>query len=207
MTATKPPRPVDPRVERSREVILRASVEELAAAGYGAFTIESVATRAGVAKTTIYRHWPDKVGLIIDALGVFHEQMVPSLHDATVREQIERLLRHVAQVLRDPMFSRCIPALVEGAQRDPRLRELLHGYSAHRRRELVDVIAQGVGSGELPAGLDPDLVAVTLLGPIFYLGLMSGQPFAPEQARDLVRTVLGTPPATAAPRSRRRRQP
>lgn len=207
MTATKPPRPPDPRVERSRTVILRASVEELAESGYGAFTIESVAARADVAKTTIYRHWPDKVGLIIDALGSFHEQMVPSLHDATVREQVERLLRHVAQVLRDPTFSRCIPALVEGAQRDPRLRELLHGYTAHRRRELVDLIAQGVHSGELSAGLDPDLAAVTLLGPIFYLGLMSAQPFAPERASDLVSTVLGAPPATAAPRSRRRRHP
>jgi AcrR family transcriptional regulator len=207
MTATKPPRGTDPRVERSRTVILRASVEELAEAGYGAFTIESVASRAGVAKTTVYRHWPDKVSLIIDALSTSHEQMVPSLQDATAREQIERLLGHVAQVLRDSAFSRCIPALIEGAQRDPRLRELLHAYSAHRRRELVGVIAQGVRSGELPGWLDPELVAVTLLGPIFYLGLMSSQPFAPDQARDLVNTVLGPPPAGAAPRSPRRRRP
>ncbi|HKS99620.1 MAG TPA: TetR/AcrR family transcriptional regulator [Rugosimonospora sp.] len=207
MTATKPPRPPDPRVERSRTVILHATVEELAATGYGAFAIESVATRAGVAKTTIYRHWPGKVDLIIDALSSFHEQMVPSLHDATAHEQVERLLRHVAQVLQDSTFSRCIAALVEGAQRDPRLRALLHGYAAQRRRELADVIAQGIHGGELSAGLDPDLVAVTLLGPIFYLGLMSARPFAPQRASDLVRTVLGIPPATTASRPRRRRHP
>src|SRR5947207_78275 len=54
----------DPRIERSRMVILQAAVEELAEVGYGAFTIESVAARAGVGKSTIYRHWPDKLALL-----------------------------------------------------------------------------------------------------------------------------------------------
>lgn len=59
-------------------VVLRAAVDELAEVGYGAFTIESVAARARVAKSTIYRHWPDKLVLIADAFETFHEQMVPS---------------------------------------------------------------------------------------------------------------------------------
>jgi AcrR family transcriptional regulator len=51
----------DPRIERSRLVIRRAALDELGQVGYGAFAIESVAARAGVAKSTIYRHWPDKL--------------------------------------------------------------------------------------------------------------------------------------------------
>ena len=68
---------VDPRVERSRMVILSAAVEELAEAGYGGVTIESIAARASVGKSTICRHWRDKLALIADALETFHEQMFP----------------------------------------------------------------------------------------------------------------------------------
>src|SRR5262245_16989843 len=58
---------LDPRIERSRRVILEAALEELGAVGYGALTIEGVAARAGVGKSTIYRHWPGKLPLVEDA--------------------------------------------------------------------------------------------------------------------------------------------
>jgi AcrR family transcriptional regulator len=102
-------------------VIRQAALEELGAVGYGAFTIESVATRAGVAKSTIYRHWPDKLDLIADAFETFHEQMVPDITRLPPRERIELLIRHVAEVFMDSTFSICIPALIEGAERDPRV--------------------------------------------------------------------------------------
>jgi TetR/AcrR family transcriptional regulator, regulator of autoinduction and epiphytic fitness len=94
MSARKDERP-DPRVERSRMVILAAAVDELARVGYGGVTIESVAGRAGVGKSTIYRHWPDKLALIADAFETFHEQMVPDLSDRPVRESVELLIGHV----------------------------------------------------------------------------------------------------------------
>src|ERR1700724_693047 len=75
MVRTKLAAPVDPRVERSRQVILQAALDELGEAGYGAFTIESVDSRAGVGKSTIYRHWPDKLALIADVFETFHVQM------------------------------------------------------------------------------------------------------------------------------------
>jgi len=121
MRRTQREAPVDPRVERSRLVIRQAALEELGAVGYGAFTIESVATRAGVAKSTIYRHWPDKLDQIADAFETFHEQMVPDITRLPPRERIELLIRHVAEVFMDSTFSICIPALIEGAERDPRV--------------------------------------------------------------------------------------
>ena len=69
---------LDPRIERSRRVILEAALDELGAVGYGALTIEGVAARAGVGKSTIYRHWPGKLPLVEDALDVELEfAMVP----------------------------------------------------------------------------------------------------------------------------------
>jgi AcrR family transcriptional regulator len=182
---------VDPRVERSRMVILKAAVEQLAAVGYGAFTIESVAARAGVGKSTIYRYWSDKLALIADAFETFHEQMVPAVEGLATREAVERLLGHVAEVLVDSTFARCIPALIEGAERDPRVREFHHRYSAERRQALIDLIAQGVAGTELPAGLDPELATLALLGAIFYSRLMAGEPFDPERVGQLATTVLG----------------
>jgi TetR/AcrR family transcriptional regulator, regulator of autoinduction and epiphytic fitness len=180
-------------------VILRAAVDELAEVGYGAFTIESVAARARVAKSTIYRHWSDKLALIADAFETFHEQMVPKIEDTPSRERVERLVRHVAEIVVDSTFSRCIPALIEGAERDPRVREFHHRYSAERRQALIDVIAEGVASGDFPNHVDPELATLALLGSIFYRRLMSGEPFDPQRAGELVAAVLGASPASSSP--------
>jgi AcrR family transcriptional regulator len=174
-------------------VVLRAAVEELGEVGYGAFTVESVAARAGVAKSTIYRHWADKLDLIADAFETFHVQMVPSVESGSARERVQRLVRHVAEIVVDSTFSLCIPALIEGAERDPRLRAFHHRYSAERRQSLINVIAEGVDAGEFSSTLDPELAAVALLGPIFYRRLMTADPFDPEEATSLVDLVLGPP--------------
>jgi TetR/AcrR family transcriptional regulator, regulator of autoinduction and epiphytic fitness len=180
----------DPRVERSRVVILKAAVDELGEAGYGGLTIESVAARAGVGKSTIYRHWSDKLALIADAFETFHEQMVPDLEHRSARESAELLVRHVAQVVVDSTFSRCIPALIEGAERDPRVREFHHRYSAERRQALTDVIARGIKEDEFSPKLNPELATTALLGAIFYQRLMTGEAFDPDRATDLIRLIL-----------------
>src|SRR5215470_11062672 len=183
-------RGVDPRIERSRQVILRAALGELGEAGYGAFTIESVAARAGVAKSTIYRHWPDKTSLIADAFEAAHEHAVPSVEGLTTRESLQRLLCHVAEVVVDSVFSSCIPALIEGAERDPRLREFRDRYSALRRQSLTGLITRGLADGEFRAAVDPELAAQALLGPIFYRRLMTSDPFDPHRVDDLIDMVL-----------------
>jgi TetR/AcrR family transcriptional regulator, regulator of autoinduction and epiphytic fitness len=182
---------VDPRIERSRIAILQAAVEELAEVGYGRVRMESVAARAGVAKSTLYRHWPDKLALIADAFETFHEQMVPDLGDLPTKDAVALLIRHVAEIVVDSTFSRCIPALIEGAERDPRVREFHHRYSAERRQALIDLIARGIGRGEIPPGVDPELATVTLLGAVFYRRLMTAAPFDPREAGELVDLVLG----------------
>jgi TetR/AcrR family transcriptional regulator, regulator of autoinduction and epiphytic fitness len=192
MSARRDDRP-DPRVERSRMVILEAAVDELAAVGYGGVTIESIAARAAVGKSTIYRHWPDKLALIADAFETFHVQMVPDLADRAARESVELLVGHVAEVVVDSTWSRCIPALIEGAERDPRVRAFHHRYNAERRQALIDLIARGVNAGEFRPGVDPELATVALLGAIFYRRLMTGEPLPPAGARELVDLILGEP--------------
>ena len=108
---------VDPRIERSRQLILHAALEELGDVGYGAFTVESVAARSGVAKSTIYRHWSDKLALIADAFQSFHEQWGPDITSGSSREKLDRIVRHVAEVVGKSVFSACIPALPRTCRR------------------------------------------------------------------------------------------
>lgn len=182
---------MDPRVEQSRLVIRRAALEQLGENGYGALTIESVAHRAGVARSTIYRHWPDKLALIADAFETFHEHMVPDVATGTARQRVESLVRHVAEIVVDSLFSACIPALIEGAERDPRVREFHQRYSSERRQSLVQVIGEGVRTGAFSASVNPELAAQVLLGVIFYRRLMSSAPFDPGLTTELVDSVLG----------------
>ena len=182
---------MDPRIERTRRVVGRAVVEELAQEGYGAFTIEAVAARAGVAKSTIYRHWRDKVSLIADVFEFAHFEMVPSLEGSTSRDRVERLVEHVAEVLVDPTFGRCVPALVEAATRDPRLRDFHYRYNDQRRQSLVGAVNDGISNGEFAAGTDAELATAALLGALFYRLLMTPAPIEPARAGALVDAVLG----------------
>ena len=181
---------IDPRIERTMTVVRRAVLDELGDVGYGALTIEAVAARSGVAKSTIYRHWDDKLALIADAFEAAHVEHVPNIETGTIRERIERLVAHVAEILVDSTFSRCIPALIEGATQDPRLRDFHYRYSSDRRRGLAQLVADGVASGEFAPDTNSDLAAAALLGAVFYYRLMSPQPFVPQQASRLVATVL-----------------
>jgi AcrR family transcriptional regulator len=183
----------DPRIERSRRVVRDAVLDELADSGYGALTIEGVARRAGVGKSTVYRHWPDKAALVIDALEHAHHDLVPDLESGTARDKVVRLVGHVAEVATDARFSRCIAALVDAAERDARLREFHHRYSAERRSELAAAIRNGFDDGDFDAATDVDAAVVAILGVVFYRRFMTPQPVTPTEAASIVGSTLPVP--------------
>ncbi len=188
----------DPRIAASRARIRAAAVAELAASGYGRFTIEAVAARAGVGKSTVYRHWPDRVALILDALGADHARLAPPSRAEAPRAAVTDLAVHVAAILADPTISACVRALVEGAAHDERLRGALHAFTADRRAELSAVIAGAAAAGQARADLDPDTAADLVLGPLFHRRLLTGRPVDAAEATRIVDAVLG-PACDTAP--------
>ena len=135
----------DPRIERSRRVILEAALTELGQVGYGSLTIESVAARAGVGKSTIYRHWPGKLALVEDAFRTLKAQaLVPEA--GTLRERITGFLEQVAKLVEESTYSACMPALIEAAERDPQVRAFHCDFSAERLAVLVDVLREAAVS-------------------------------------------------------------
>ena len=183
----------DPRIERSQAVIRRAALIELSEVGYGSFTIEAVAGRAGVGKSTIYRHWAGKPALVIDALERLNEQPRPESDDASPPERVERLVRHFAEVSVDPVVSGCLVALIDAAERDPELRRLHHRYSAQRRQTLVTAIADGVAAGDFASQTDPELASLALIGAVLYRRVMTDDPIDPDRIAGLIGIVLGGP--------------
>jgi TetR/AcrR family transcriptional regulator of autoinduction and epiphytic fitness len=183
----------DPRVERSRRVILEAVLDELGAVGYGALTIEAVAARAGVGKSTIYRHWPGKLELVEDAFRTLKAPVeVPE--GGTLRDKVVGVIEQVACLVEESTYSACMPALIEAAERDPEVRDFHCRFSSERRAVLVGLLRGAVENGELPSDTDPELLADALVGPILLRRLMLAQPVDPAIAPELVDQLLPAPP-------------
>lgn len=184
---------IDPRVERSRQRILEATLDEFGEVGYGAMSIESIAKRAGVGKATIYRHWRGKLEIIESALEMMKVDVeIPVT--GTARDRVSAMLTGLVTYLADSRGGACIPAIVSAAQYDPAVRDFHHRFSRQRRSVLVDVLRAGSESGEFASGLDAELTAELLVGPIFYRRLMTSSPFQPGDVAHLVDTVLPSHP-------------
>jgi TetR/AcrR family transcriptional regulator of autoinduction and epiphytic fitness len=183
---------LDPRVERSRRVVLESTIEELKEVGYGAMTIESIAKRAGVGKATIYRQWQGKVDLVESVLEMIKQDIVVRA-DGTVRERVTSLMQWLATFLSDSPASACMPAMVSAAHYDEAVGDFHFRFANERRQVMVELLVEGVKSGELDPHLDPELTAEILAGPLFYRRLMTNETFSADEVDRLVQAVLGTP--------------
>lgn len=183
--------PLDPRVERSRRVILEATIELLAETGYGGLTIEAVAARAGVGKSTVYRHWQGRLDLVEAAFETLREPLELPF-DGDVRTRVTELLTRVAATLAEPPWSEVLAVLIEAAQRDAELATFHRRFGDERRKVLVDLLDEGVARGELAGEVDTGMLGDALTGPIFMRRLMRQSAFAPHEVAGLVDTVWPT---------------
>jgi AcrR family transcriptional regulator len=194
---------LDPRIERTRCAVLEATIALLAESGYGAVTIEAVAARSGVAKSTIYRHWPGRVELIHDAFLELKPPVVPP-SEGDVREQVIAVLENFARTAGESQWARCLPSLIAAAARDPEAARLHNELSCRGRQSLLDLLAAGVANGDLPPDLDPELMTEALAGPILLRRLLSLPPLEPAQVRKLVDQLIPAPAAASAARGGKR---
>lgn len=171
--------------------MLEAALGELAERGYGGFTIDGVAQRAGVARSTIYRLGHDRLSLVAQAVESLNVQptAAPEDHPSDPREQVVVLVRHLADAMASSLMSTCLPAILDGAERHAGLRRLHHEYAARRRATLVDALTRLRDAGG--EDLDPGRAAEALAGAVFYRRLMTPSPLARDEVESLVATVLG----------------
>jgi AcrR family transcriptional regulator len=157
-----------PRDARTTAAILEAALDLGRESGFDALTIEGVAARAGVGKATIYRRWPNVWAIVADAVFADVARNAPIQQRATARASFQASMRLVARSFRGRQGEILRP-LIGRAQIDGTLREaLIEQWLLARRQVSREIVRRGIASGELRAGLDPDIVLDALYGPLYH---------------------------------------
>lgn len=175
MTAPGSARPGG-RTARTREAVRQATLAELAEGGFDGLTVESVAARSGVHKTTVYRRWRSAVGLAVDALDLASAEPWPVPDTGTVDQDLRELGGRVVVEFADPVNGPVAKALVSAAVRDQGAAQALHAFLVGRNEQAASVVARAVDRMELPAGTDPVEVVRAAVAPLYYRMFITGEP-------------------------------
>lgn len=166
-------RPGRPRSDKSRDAILDATRKMLMHTPLRDISIEAIAKRAGVGKTTIYRWWPHKAALVMEAFmaqpGL--QNILPTTPDASeaVKVQLEKLIRQLRG-----QNGRIVANIIAEAQAEPEaLRLLNENFLNERVNNLRNHLQHGKADGVFNAQLDVEMAIDQLLGPVFYRLLTS----------------------------------
>jgi AcrR family transcriptional regulator len=169
-----PQRAGRPRSDKSRKAILDATRRLLTHTSLGQLSIEAIAGKAGVGKTTIYRWWPNKAAIAMEAFleqpGI--QNILPTT--ATQAEAVSRQLESMIRQLRGHN-GRIIAGIIAESQADSSVLDLLYEkFLKERVGNLARYVEEGKRNGEFNAELDTDIAMDMLLGPLF-LRVLSGE--------------------------------
>jgi AcrR family transcriptional regulator len=180
-------RPLDEEASRR---ILHAAVELLDEQGFHQVTSEAIAQRAGVSKATIYRRWPDKASLLIEA---FREAVAPQIAYAdtdSLRDDLRQQLRDFTKMLMGQP-GRVFKAFVAAAQKDPEVADAFRTFWIKpRRMQAKKLLIRKQEKGQLRADLDLDAVLDMLYGPIYFRLLRGHAPISTKYAETIADTAL-----------------
>ncbi|MBB6247811.1 TetR/AcrR family transcriptional regulator [Rhodanobacter sp. A1T4] len=180
---------LDERVRRSRTTVLAATAELLFDRGFAGASVDEISRRSGVAKTTIYRHWPTRVDLLRDACSTISTpQGVPDT--GSFETDVTALMADLVGLLRTAKWTSVLPSIIDAAERDPDIADmyskLQRGYSA----PFETVILRAVDRGELPGDTDAAMLIAALTGPLFYRRWFSRDPLTDDFAIQIVQRVI-----------------
>ncbi len=186
-----------PRSAAADTAILAATRAALVDLGWSKLTLQDVATRAGVAKTTLYRRWAGKNELVVDAVAeLFDELRLPDR--GSLAADIEGVVLQFAAILARPEAKSGLMAVVAESTRDEALRERIRTSIVERQKRLVlEGRARAQARGELPPEPDPveaartaDLIFDVVAGAVVHRTLVSAEAADGEWVRSFARVLL-----------------
>lgn len=145
--------------------VLTATLEVFAEQGYAGLSIDDVAQRAGVNKTTVYRRWPTKAELVGAAVFSLRDKEAPPPDTGDLRRDLLEIVTRLAEVMVTPRRRALMHAFLLG-NAEPELQALLTRLRQERPAIPHVVFERAFARGELPAGSDTQLIAAALIGPI-----------------------------------------
>src|SRR5437868_4160473 len=186
------PRRGRPRSETARNGMRGATAELLLAEGLEAVTMDEVAEHAGVSKATIYRWWPTKESLALEALLEEWDTSSPTPRDTgSLRGDLLALIRPWIRRLRARPYGRVIAALITEAQTDPAFGKVYRARFLERRRDPARVLfGRAIERAEIPAGTDVEIALDLIFGPIYHRLLHGHAPLTDGFAQAAVDSAL-----------------
>jgi len=164
------------RSAQVREAILAAVLDELTVNGYAALSIEAVASRAGVNKTTLYRRWPTLDDLLVDALTTWSHDAIPAPDTGSIETDLLALGRTLADQLNRGVGRQIAAVVLTAGLQSASLREATRRYFDQQAARAIPLVAQGIDRGELPANTDTNALLTTFRAPLFYRMVTTGDP-------------------------------
>ena len=158
----------DPRVVRSRAAVLGSARELLVEGGLRAVTVEAIVKRSGVARSTIYRHWPTRTDVVADAMAGLLRALPEPPPPGPLRERLRALLLPIAENMGTTRHMGLVPSLLGEADRDPELAGFRQRFTAAYTGPVTVVLQDAVGTGELTPGTDVQEATSQLLGPLMF---------------------------------------
>ncbi len=178
------------RGPKVRAAVLAATLAELADTGYAALTIENIARRAGVHKTTIYRRWTDRESLVADVLGERIALDFPIPDTGSVQGDLCQLAQAFVAWVSGPTGGMIFAAVYSDAARLPGISDVRRELFEYGPRRAAVVIARAIERGELPAGTDPATVLRALIAPIYFRLTVTAEPVDPAAADQAAQIAL-----------------
>jgi AcrR family transcriptional regulator len=178
------------RSARVRAAVQVATLDELAASGYADLTIEAVAERAGVNRTTIYRRWPNKRSLVLAALLDYASAQLSIPDTADLRRDLQVLGQTIDSDLRQPQAHALLHMLVADRPGSSELSDVRAQLWADRLRRAEAIAQRAIQRGELAADTDAAAVIDMLVGPIYLRRFIQGRPMTATEISDLATRVV-----------------
>lgn len=185
-----------PRSEEARQAALDATVALLLEAGVEGVTLEEVASRSGVAKSTLYRHFGSREGLIAESARccvIEHPTPDTGSLAADLRELFERFTGSDDE----QKVNGLLPLLIDGAKRDPELEAIVTSLLAERKRPLRTVLQLAQLRGEISRDLDLDIALAIIVGPFSYRRTVEQREVTPEFTETVLQGAIAALRATA----------
>lgn len=174
-----------PRDAQADQAILQATIAILSEVGFNQLSIEAVAARAGVGKPTIYRRWPSKPELVLDAV----QRLAPPFPAADTGDPLTDLRQIVPELiagLTSSPVARATLALSNDAEMARRVGE---EYLAPRRAGIAGILHRAIAAGELRADIDVEMAIDMMVGTAIYRWLVTAEPVDADTGRRIVDTV------------------
>ncbi len=163
------------RTARTRAAVLQAAISELAENGYAGTTVERIAARAGVAKTTIYRRWGGLNGLLADLMAQYAAREIPVPDTGHLDSDLRALAGEIVTSLQHPAIRAAFGSIVAAAIQDQAAQEVLSRFVAARTATMTVIVQRASRRGDVPDGTDAAEVLQIVTAQIYYRVFIAGE--------------------------------